>query len=136
LRDGYPTNWSVLPQRLKDFQFQPIRSVVSWALILIAAWLTALAVFGLFGWALARSAAIGDRDQLEQLDFARALEADKSALDRRLNREDRRAITRPWTESMSGRRAEDALRQDLADADHALKDAEIRLAEIEARQSG
>jgi hypothetical protein len=131
LRDGYPTNWSVLPQRLKDFQFQPIRSVVSWALILIAAWLTAFAVVGLFVWALARSAAIGDRDQLEQLDFARALEADKSALDRRLDREDRRAITRPWTESMSGRRAEDALRQDLADAEHALEDAEI-----EARQSG
>ena len=139
MRDGYPTNWSVLPQRLKDFQFQPIRSVVSWALILIAAWLTALAVVGLFVWALARSAAIGDRDQLEQLeqlDFARALEADKSALDRRLDREDRRAITRPWTESMSGRRAADALRQDLADAEHALEDAEIRLAEIEARQSG
>jgi hypothetical protein len=136
LRDGYPTNWSVLPQRLKDFQFQPIRSVVSWALILIAAWLTAFAVVGLFVWALARSAAIGDRDQLEQLDFARALEADKSALDRRLDREDRRAITRPWTESMSGRRAEDALRQDVADAEHALEDAEIRLAEIEARQSG
>jgi len=131
LRDGYPTNWSVLPQRLKDFQFQPIRSVVSWALILIAAWLTAFAVVGLFVWALARSAAIGDRDQLEQLDFACALEADKSALDRRLDREDRRAITRPWTESMSGRRAEDALRQDLADAEHALEDAEI-----EARQSG
>lgn len=131
MRDGYPTNWSVLPQRLKDFQFQPIRSVVSWALILIAAWLTAFAVVGLFVWALARSAAIGDRDQLEQLDFARALEADKSALDRRLDREDRRAITRPWTESMSGRRAEDALRQDLADAEHALEDAEI-----EARQSG
>jgi len=135
LRDGYPTNWSVLPQRLKDFPFQPIRSVVSWALILIAAWLTALAVVVLLVWALARSAAIGDRDQLEQLDFARALEADKSALDRRLDREDRRAITRPWTESMSGRRAEDALRQDLADAERALEDAEIRLAEIEARQS-
>lgn len=135
MRDGYPTNWSVLPQRLKDFQFQPIRSVVSWALILIAAWLTALAVVVLLVWALARSAAIGDRDQLEQLDFARALEADKSALDRRLDREDRRAITRPWTESMSGRRAEDALRQDLADAERALEDAEIRLAEIEARQS-
>ena len=131
MRDGYPTNWSVLPQRLKDFQFQPIRSVVSWALILIAAWLTAFAVVGLFVWALARSAAIGDRDQLEQLDFARALEAEKSAPDRRLDREDRRAITRPWTESMSGRRAEDALRQDLADAEHALEDAEI-----EARQSG
>ena len=109
---------------------------MSWALILIAAWLTALAVVVLLVWALARSAAIGDRDQLEQLDFARALEADKSALDRRLDREDRRAITRPWTESMSGRRAEDALRQDLADAERALEDAEIRLAEIEARQSG
>ncbi len=48
---------------------------------------------------------------------------------------DRRAAARPWAENSSGRRAEDALRQVLADVEQALRDAEARLAEIEGRQS-
>jgi len=102
---------------------------VSWVIIAIAGWITALAVVGLFAWALARSAAIGDREDPEQLNLARAL------FDRRRAPEDRRSATRPWAESSPGRRAEDALRQDLADAEDALKDAEVRLTEIEERRS-
>jgi hypothetical protein len=108
---------------------------VSWVLIAIALWLTATAVVGLFAWALARAATVGDQDQLEQLQFARAVKAEKPALDRRGGLEDRRAATRPWAESTPGRRAEDFLRQDLADAERALRNAEARLAEIEARPS-
>ena len=105
---------------------------MTWILIAIAGW---LAVGVLVGWFLARSAAIADRDQLEALEFARALKADKRALDRRDGPEDRRSAVRPWAEVSSGRRAEDALRQDLADAKRALRDAEARLAEVEGRQS-
>ena len=108
---------------------------MTWVLIAIAGWLAVAILVGLFAWALARSAAIADRNQLEALEFKRALEADKRALDRRDGSEDRRAAARPWAEGSSGRRAEDALRQDLADAKRALRDAEARLAEFEGRQS-
>ncbi len=108
---------------------------MTWVLIAIAGWLAVAVLTGLFAWALARSAAIADRDQLEALGSERALEAEKRVLDRRDGPEDRRSAARPWAEASSGRRAEDALRQDLADAEQALKDAEARLDEIEARQS-
>ena len=61
---------------------------MSWVPIAIATWLTATAVVGLFAWALARSAAIGDQGELEHLDVARGLDADKPELDRRGGRED------------------------------------------------
>ncbi len=109
--------------------------VVSWVLIAVAGWLVVAAVVGLFVWGLARAAALGDRDQLEQLASARAVEAAAQARERRAGPEDRRTATRPWVGKAPGRRAEDALRQDLADAHGALRDAEERLAEIEARQS-
>ena len=86
------------------------------------------------------AAALGEQSHsgplaLEALESARAFDADKRALDRREGSKDRRAAARPWAENSSGRRAEDALRQDLADAEQALTDAEARLAEIEGRQS-
>jgi predicted DNA-binding transcriptional regulator AlpA len=56
---------------------------------------------------------------LEALEFERAHVADKRALDRREDSKDRRSAARPWAEGSSGRRAEDALRQDLADAEQA-----------------
>ena len=108
---------------------------MTWVLIAIAGWLAVAILVGLLTWGLARSAAIADRDQLEALEFERALEAEKCALDRRDGPEDRRSAARPRPEDSSGRRAEDALRQDLIDAEHALRDAEARLAEIEALQS-
>ncbi len=105
---------------------------MTWVLLAIAGW---LAVAILVGWTLARSAAIADRNQLEALEFERAFEAEQRAVDRRDGPEDRRSAARPWAEDSSGRRAEDALRQDLADAERALRDAEARLAEFEGRQS-
>lgn len=107
---------------------------VSLVLIAVAGWLVVAAVVGLFVWGLARAAALGDRDQLEQLASARAVEAEERGRERRAG-EDRRTATRPWAGKALGRRAEDALRQDLADAHGALRDAEERVAEIEARQS-
>ncbi len=104
---------------------------MTWVLIVVFGWLVVAAVVGLFAWCLARAAAVGDRDQLEQLAFARAVEAEE----RRAGPEDRRVADRPWADKAPGRRAEDALRQDLADAHRALRNAEKRLAEIEARQS-
>lgn len=46
---------------------------VSLVLVAVASWLVVAAVVGLFAWALARAAAWGDRDQLEQLVSAGAL---------------------------------------------------------------
>lgn len=108
---------------------------VSWILIAVAGWLVVTALVGFFAWGLARAAAVGDRDQLEQLASARAVEAEAQAPERRAGPEDRRAATRPWAGKAPGRRAEDALRQDLDDAHRALRGAEERLAEIEARES-
>jgi hypothetical protein len=104
-------------------------------LIAVAGWLVITAVVGLLAWGLARSAAVGDQDELEQLTSARAVEAEARARERREGPEDRRAEMRPWTDKVLGRRAEDVLRQDLTDAHRALRDAEERLAEIEARRS-
>ncbi len=108
---------------------------MSWVPIAIAGWAAVAAVVGLFVWGLARAAATGDRDQVEQLDFARAVEADMRAPDRRADEEERRAALRPWAAEAPGRRAEDLLRRDLAEAHRALTDAEARLAEFEARQT-
>lgn len=108
---------------------------MAWVLIAIAGWLVLAVVGGLFAWGLARAAAVGDRDQLEQLASANAAEAEEQAPERRTGPEDRRAATRPWVDKAPGRRAEDVLREDLADAHRALRGAEERLAEIEARQS-
>ena len=108
---------------------------MTWALIAIAGWLTVAAVVGLFAWALARAAAVGDRDQREQIELQRAVEAEQSATERRVGSEDRRSAARPWAATAPGRRAEDVLRRDLAEAHRILNDAEDRLQEIEARQS-
>lgn len=108
---------------------------MTWVLILIAGWITAAAVAGLFAWSLSRSAAIGDRDQLEQVVLEHAIEADASAADLRVGPQDRRAGARPWATRVTGRRAEDVVRRDIADAERALSDAQHRLAEIEGRQT-
>lgn len=108
---------------------------MTWISIAIAGWLTTAAVVGLFVWSLGRAAAIGDRDQLERMELERAFDAETRALDERIGPEDRRTTTRPWAAKASGRRAEDALRADLAEAHRALRDAEARLAEIEERRS-
>ncbi len=123
---AYPKSRVVLPQRLKVSAVRPIKRSVSWILIAIAAWLTAAAVFGLFAWALARSAATADREEAKQR---------RSALERRGGPGDRRTVTRPWARSSPGRRTVDALGRELADAERALKDAQDRLAEFEARRS-
>ncbi len=92
---------------------------MTWVLIAIAGWFAVAILVGLFAWALARSAAIADRNQLEALESEHARVADKRALDRREGSKDRRSAARPWAEGSSGRRAEDTLRQDLADAEQA-----------------
>lgn len=104
---------------------------MSLILVLVAGWLVVAAVVGLFAWALARAAALGDRDPLEQLASAGAVEAEARAYERRAGLEDRHTVTRPWTGKAPGRRAQDARRQDRDD----LPDAEERLGEVEARQS-
>lgn len=103
--------------------------------IAIAGWVIVAVVVGLFVWGLARAAAMGDDNQRERMELERALDADMSGLDQRVGPDDRRGATRPWSAKGPGRRAEDALRQDLAEAHRALRDAEARLAEIEARRS-
>jgi len=87
----------------------------TWMLVAIAGWLTVTVVVGLYAWALARAAAIGDRPELEQMD-QRAVEADLRTSHRRVGPEDRRDAIRPWAVEATGRRAEDALRRNLAEA--------------------
>ena len=52
---------------------------VSWMPLAVAGWLVVAAVVGLFAWGLARAASVGDRDQLEQLVSARAVEVGERA---------------------------------------------------------
>lgn len=102
--------------------------------IALGVWFAVAAVVTLFAMSLGRAAAIGDEVQREQILTAeRAHEL--RVEDRRSGEEDRRAQGRPWATEAPGRRAEDVLRRDLADARRALVDAEERLAEIEARRS-
>ncbi len=108
---------------------------MSLVLVATGGWLVAAAVVGLFAWALARAAALGDRDQLEQPAFARSVEAGERVGERRAGPPDRRAATRPWVAKAPGRRVEDRLPQRLAGAHRALRDAEERIAWIEARRS-
>lgn len=108
---------------------------MTWILIAIAGWLAVGVVVGLLAWGLSRSAAIGDRHEAEQQEFARAFGAEAAAVDRRVGPKDRRSSARPWADGSLGRRAEDVLREDLAEAERALRDAEKRLSEIEARES-
>jgi hypothetical protein len=105
---------------------------VSWILIAIVSWLVVAGVVGMFAWALARSAALEDRAVTAALED-RAVAAD-TPVDRRAGG-DRRSSTRPWAGRSPGRRAEDLLRDDLADDERALLEAERRLAEVEARRS-
>ncbi len=104
-------------------------------LIAIAGWLTVAVVVSPLVWGLSRAAAIGDRDQREQVDLAHAVEADRLMPDRRDGAADRRATGRPWAVEAPGRRTDDVLRRERAEAHRALRDAEARLAEIEARRS-
>lgn len=92
---------------------------MTWMLVAIAGWLTVAVLVGLFAWGLARAAAMADQVELEQVD-QRAVEGE---------------AIRPWAVDATGGRAEDALRRDLAEAHRVLRNAETRLAEIEARQS-
>ena len=108
---------------------------MSLVLIAVAGWFVAAAVVGLFIWGLARAAASGDRDQLAQVAWAQAVEADGQWEDRRAGVQDRRVFTRPWADQAPGRRSEDVLRRELADAQRALADAETRLEEAEARRT-
>lgn len=63
---------------------------VSWMLLAVAGWLVVAAVVGFFAWGLARAASLGDRDQLEQLVSARAVEDQERAPERLAGAEDRR----------------------------------------------
>ena len=101
----------------------------------VAGWFVAATVIGLFAWSLARAAANGDRDQSAQAAWARTAEADAVRADRRAGVQDRRVSTRPWADQAPGRRSEDVLRQELADARRALTEAETRLEEAEARRT-
>ena len=103
--------------------------------IVIGAWIALAAVMAVFCMALGRAAAIGDNNvPLEDLAWEPASEVEMSDVDRRVGSEDRRIDGRPWASQAPGRRAEDVLRQDLAEARRALADAETRLAEFEARR--
>ena len=103
--------------------------------IVIGAWIAVSSVMMVFGLALGRAAAIGDNNAgLEGLAREAAGEVDMTDVDRRIGSEDRRVDGRPWAGKAPGRRAEDVLRQDLAEARRALADAEARLGEIEARR--
>ena len=63
---------------------------VSWVLLAVAGWLVVAAVVGLFAWGLARAASVGDRDQLERLVSARAVDVEERAPERLAGPEDRR----------------------------------------------
>ena len=108
---------------------------MSLVLTAVAGWFVAATVIGLFAWSLARAAANGDRDQLAQVGWARAAEAAAVRVDRRAGVQDRRVSTRPWADQAPGRRSEDVLRRELADAQRALAEAETRLDEAEARRT-
>lgn len=106
-----------------------------WVPIVIAVWLSLAASAGLLAVALGRAASIGDDRQREQLMGAQGAGQAPVTADRRVGSDDRRAQERPWASEAPGRRAEDVLRRDLADARRALADAESRIAAIEARRS-
>ena len=114
---------------------------MTWIFIAIAGWLSVAVVVGLLVWTLGRAAAVGDReavgdrDMEEHLKLRRTLEAEQSATERRAGSHDRRTVARRWAATAPGRRQEDQLGRDLTEARRALKDAETRLQEIEARQS-
>ena len=97
-------------------------------LLLIAlTWAGAMVVFGVFIWALGRAAAIGDREDLEQMRAATSLV--RSA---RTGPADRRASRRPWGNQAPGRRDGDARRWEVEEARQALVAAEAELAPYEA----
>ena len=108
---------------------------VSLVLVATGGWLVAAAVVGLFAWGLARAAALGDRDQLKQLASAGSVEAGERVGERRAGPQDRRAATRPSAAKAPGRRVDEGRPQRLAGAQRALRDAEERIAWIEARRS-
>jgi hypothetical protein len=110
-------------------------TVVTWILITVVGWLAGAAAVGVFAVALGRAAAIGDRTQQAQVEWDLAELVRMSTAERRVATDDRRAERRPWAAQAPGRRAEDVLRQEIAEAHRALGDAQARLQEIERRES-
>ena len=99
------------------------------ALLLLAIWAGASLVVGAYAWALARAAAIGDREDLQLMSRARV----SPLVLARSGPADRRASRRPWGNQAPGRRSGDALRWEVEEAERALRRAEAELASYEAR---
>ena len=104
---------------------------MSLALIGVLGWLGATSLVGVFVWGLARAAATGDRQDLD-----RVIGESKRLRDRREGPADRREAPRPWASASSGRRADDALVREVAEAQQALREAQSKLARSEVREAG
>ena len=91
--------------------------------LLLVVWLLTMVVVGVVGMALGQAAARGDEPELQAL------------VDRREGPVDRRTTGRPWDDAAPGRRREDVLRAELAEARQQLEAAEARLAEHQSRQA-
>jgi hypothetical protein len=90
--------------------------------------LSVVTVVGTFAFALGRVAARAD-----QLETKAGVAASSPLVDRRTDPVDRRAAGRAWESTSPGRRQEDILRAELAEAKQRLEEAEARLAVAESR---
>ena len=97
---------------------------MSVVLLIIAGGLFITVLAGVFALALGRAATRGELQR-----------AAASVEERRLGLPDRRATGRPWETEAPGRRREDVLRAELAEARQRLEEAEDRLAEAELRRA-
>ena len=111
-------------------------------LFAVVIWLALTAMVGLFALVLGRSAAMGEgraqpesRDVLDERSGQTLTSQPESYAheDRRVENGDRRKRSRPWVAAAPGRRAEDVLRKDIADARRALADAEARLSHAQSQ---
>lgn len=102
---------------------------VSSLLLIALVWAGAMVVVGVFVWALARSAAIADRSEVETMRQGQPSRRYAT----RTSTPDRRASRRPWGDRSPGRRSGDALRWEAEEARQALIAAEARLVAFEAR---
>jgi hypothetical protein len=98
--------------------------------LLIGCWVVGVLVISAIGIALGRAAAVGDRRELEL-----AREARERLGERRVGPPDRRSATRPWASGSPGLREADKLRAEVAERQQRLREAELRLAEVEARRT-
>ncbi len=121
---------------------------MTWLIVLLTAIAAASLLLLVFAAGLTRVAAGAERDELSQLEEARAsavanqpsvADASTDDVDRRTGQSDRRGPVRPWSEAAPGRRSEDAVRRELEEAETALEEAEAqaetRVAAAETRRA-